>query len=52
MLSKLREDIRKYEEENNAELKGRFWPHMRCINCPASFLGCPMVRRYLETGQW
>jgi len=45
MAGNLRADIRSYEEENKTKVKGPVWPHMRCINCPMSFLGCASAKK-------
>jgi len=45
MAGNLRADIRSYEEENKIKVKGPVWPHMRCINCPMSFMGCASAKK-------
>ena len=49
MSGSLRADIGKYEAEKKAKVKGHFWPHIRCLFCLASFLGCGRVKKFLET---
>ncbi len=48
MSGSLRADIRKYEAEKKTKVKGRFWPHIRCLCCPCSFFGCPLVKKMLK----
>ena len=43
MANKLRDDIRKYETENNTKLRCKF-SRLRCLLCPFSFIGCSGAR--------
>jgi hypothetical protein len=47
MTSKLRDDIRKYEEENNTRFTCGLLP-IRCLDCPISRLGCPAAKKRLS----
>ena len=44
-MDSLRADIRKYESENKAKVKGPIWPHLRCLWCPYSFFGCGRAKK-------
>ena len=48
MADSLREDIRKYERENNTDSHCGA-ANIRCLSCPLSFLGCPVARRMLAS---
>ena len=48
MCGSLRADIRKYEAEKKTKVKGRIWPHIRCLWCPASFFGCGRAKKSLK----
>ena len=45
-MSKLRDDLRKYEEENNKKFRSHF-SYWRCLHCPLSWLSCPLSRHQL-----
>ena len=45
-MSKLRDDIRKYEAETRNKV--RCWGIMRSLYCPMSFINCPGARGWLE----
>ena len=45
-MAKLRDDIRKYEADNETKVKG--FAGMRCLNCPMSYLGCPKSRSMVK----
>ncbi len=49
MSASLRTDIRQYEAEKKIKVTGPTWPHIRCLFCPASFLGCGRAKKLLET---
>jgi hypothetical protein len=42
-MSKLRDDIRKYEEEKGTEVRC-LGGMIRCLSCPMSAVGCPLAR--------
>ena len=48
MAASLREDIRKYERENNTKFTCVALG-LRCLNCPISALGCGLARRRLAS---
>jgi hypothetical protein len=45
-MSKLRDDIRRYEADNGTKVKcfGLF----RCLSCPMSAIGCPLARAWMK----
>lgn len=44
-MSKLRDEILRYEAENETEVK--CFGVMRCLSCPMSALGCPFARHWM-----
>jgi hypothetical protein len=47
-MGSVRADIRKYETEKKTKFKGTIWPHIRCLYCGMSFVGCPIARKSLK----
>ena len=45
-MSRLRDDIRKYEAENGAKVK--CFGIVRCLKCPLSAIGCPMAKVWMK----
>jgi hypothetical protein len=46
MAGKLRQDLRRFEVENNKKV--RCLGVVRCLHCPISLLGCPVARRWMK----
>jgi len=46
MAGKLRQDLRRFEAENDKKV--RCLGVVRCLHCPLSFLGCPVARRWMK----
>ena len=45
-MSKLREEIRRYEAKTGTEVK--CFGVMRCLSCPMSAVNCPLSRRWMR----
>ena len=47
MTINLRNAIRKYEAENNTELRCKL-SRLRCLHCIFSAIGCPGAKRWMK----
>ncbi|NQV03863.1 MAG: hypothetical protein HQ532_00030 [Candidatus Omnitrophica bacterium] len=45
-MTKLRDDIRKYEKEKGKKVK--CFGLVRCLKCPMSLVNCPIARLWMK----